>query len=170
MFSWSPWSQIPVTPIKARCLSLKNTNTSQLKLDKRILKCQPICNRVAHTTYSTYMKLINLLKLERIYEFMYLEYLNILGAFDKISLKTEISTEIGLPLNTLPQQRCSSITSATLNTPQLRFKHLPTMSHFKQIPHTLAFIVQLLLLNPAIARQDFHTKAHTGMHCDTWIL
>ena len=112
------------------------------------------------------MKLIkHSLKLERIYEFMYLEYLNILGAFDKISLKTEISTEIGLPLNTLPQ-RCSSITSATLNTPQLRFKHLPTMSHFKQIPHTLAFIVQLLLLNPAIARQDFHTKAHTGMHCD----
>ena len=112
------------------------------------------------------MKLIkHSLKLERIYEFMYLEYLNILGAFDKISLKTEISTEIRLPLNILPQ-RCSSITSATLNTPQLRFKHLPTMSHFKQIPHTLAFIVQLLLLNPAIARQDFHTKAHTGMHCD----
>ena len=140
VFSWSPWSQIPVTPIKARCLSLKNTNTSQLKLDKRILKCQPICNRVAHTTYSTYMKLINLLKLERIYEFMYLEYLNILGAFDKISLKTEISTEIGLPLNTLPQQRCSSITSATLNTPssvlntsQLR----PTLNKYLTRLHSL---------------------------------
>ena len=73
------------------------------------------------------------------YEFMYLEYLNILGAFDKISLKTEISTEIGLLLNTLPQ-RCSSITSATLNTPSSVLntsQQCPTLNKYLTRLHSL---------------------------------